>query len=211
MHELDYVPKQKHWRISRTQGNVLDTNVFRHAAIGISFLDGDQYVVDPAGAQCGQYQAIVPFADYRQEYFEYLPNFRKFGRSAEMQKNILNGSIRDQLGPRFDFRVSFVQREVSKTMTFTVNGWEESHEKPLANVLNQKQAEFQKDRDDILDVVTKHMRLTVQWWEMPEGPKITYDEVRQGDGSVDVYYKVEDAKGSWPPEMDEMYEMMRRE
>jgi hypothetical protein len=141
----------------------------------ITLKDQRRYALDLAGAQYGQYRAVVPWNEWYSSYCEPVtPMFKPFGTGAQVLKNIVAGI--SSLGPNSDTRVTDLQSHVSEMLHLTLRDWETMHCTTLAATLDKKQSVYEADINSLLKVLMIRLQRCMKWWTSSQRP--TPEQVR---------------------------------
>jgi hypothetical protein len=181
-----------------------------HTVVPLELGDGNIFVLDLTGAQYGQHRAVVPRSPYMSAYGGELLAASEFGHIEQMYDDALAGKRCEELHKQFDMRVWVYQKEIAKTAIGTVCGWEHRNKKSLSNMLNSKQAVFEVESKELLELIKQNMKVHSTWFQDPKGPRV-YSRVLPGKGGSKLPEKsfhMSDPK-DMPSEVAEMFSTLK--
>ena len=135
-----------------------------HQVIAID-LAKQTYIIDLAGAQFGQFQAVIPSS-------RYWPTARcmrmalPFGYHAAESSGPLPPPWKDASGGWHDMRVLRVHREVAKALDAGVRLWEQTAGKNVPAILKGGLPAFEADKKDLLDSVKTSIATYLAKWAL---------------------------------------------
>lgn len=196
--------KERHQSIDRhCWDGSIDRENHPHVFLECSFSNGEDYVVDLAGAQHRQYRTVMPADEYEDSYVALRLPSNPFGYAAKDREEVIEGKRDHDLPKAFDCRAFQIQREVVKSMNLAIDIWEKSTGKKIVETLSEKQAEFEADKQSLLAVVRKIVHDDIKWWEDYLAKSQSQQSMLQSGESA----KTEDSKpsgwSSYPQHMQE--------
>ncbi|KXT15752.1 hypothetical protein AC579_1519 [Pseudocercospora musae] len=149
-----------------------------HEVIAIDCHNGHSYVIDLAGAQYGQYQAVTPLEEYLRGKLGEIERVDQHGYMAAVKKQCILGSgpfsePNPQTGGQCDTRILLTLRELYGVFNAAVNKWEERQSMSISDLLNSKDIWWQRGKEQLLVGIERKMRAWIDNWKAAGCPCIT--------------------------------------
>lgn len=131
---------------------------FQHLILNVNLKKTNEpYTIDLSGAQYRQYAAVVPQQKYYNDWVMGTKETMDFGY---MNWRINNAATvqNDPMFRGFDMHAMMVQNDVVNSMNTRIKIWELDHKKTVAQMLDQKQQAYEKDKTSLLDDANRTMQ-----------------------------------------------------
>jgi hypothetical protein len=116
-------------------------------------LDGKRYVLDPAGAQFGQFRAVCSPSQRTQWMIHGIEKIAEHGQSESNTAGTRNGNNDHNMHPAIDFRVYHVDEAMRKILEQAIKEWEEQQDQTLAELLGKDHEVYAAGKTSFLDFV----------------------------------------------------------
>jgi len=142
----------------------LDTNAYNHVVISVKLSDGSVYVLDLAGAQYGQIDAVMTEEAYRKRYHgsEWSADLRgeKSGYFFERFTNTVKGTAGPKLpnvNSAAQLQILKMQYDLAQRMLMSTLQWEAESDKTLQQLLGDRRTLFRESTNDLLNSINIDM------------------------------------------------------
>ena len=190
--EVVHRVQKKRWRIIRTEGDGKITKVdFVHQAVFVRITDNNLYVLDPAGAQYCQHDAVLPFSRYKKEYVAEVWESKDFGWTAAHQKELVEGKHDRMLQPNTDMRMLQLHGHNIEWLNASVLEWEVKNQMTVAQMLRGKRDDFQTNKQALFTYVMDDTR---QYIESSKKYRLEHGIIGGPDGEAEENEKQEEVK-----------------
>ena len=155
-----------------------------HHILRVTLKDGSIWVVDVAGAQHGQHNPVVPFADYERDYIAKILATRAFGTSSR--------NIHDPVNTRNPGNPGniMLMLELSQTLEHQIDElteWEHNHV-AVPKLLKTKREAYQSLKTELVAHLAKHARESLK--SVQGDPSSTYRPiVVKNSGTEDMSHE----------------------
>lgn len=145
--------------------------IFSHEVVSLTAKDDETYILDIAGAQHGQYRAIVPFDEYMASHASELTEVHPHGHQAASCQAYLAGKQEhnwmpdNYVGPPVDDRVWEVADEMRKRMLLVVREWEIERGTSVRELLKLDQKRFVARKKSLLKNIRREMEGFIERFE----------------------------------------------
>ena len=166
--ELTLIMDKRYKRIKHYRAGKLDEHDYPHEAILIVLTGGENFVLDLAGAQYGQYESIVTWDNLKARYVKNVVQVNERGARAQYCKDRREGNGYDHeklLGLGFDIRVLLMHHEVMQLLNSTLSAWEKESGTTVAQMLAGKQVEIETQSTKMLAKMRAEMKGYITWAE----------------------------------------------
>ncbi|KAK3691780.1 hypothetical protein LTR37_018438 [Vermiconidia calcicola] len=142
-----------------------DRRNYRHCVLLVTLVDGQEYVIDIAGAQHGQYNGVMPVSNYLADYASQVVAVNEFGAETTWFKELLEGQHNHTLPKAFDFNLPLMNVAVTLEMNGAVRRWVAEHHMSIAAMLNEKRLTFDTHMSALLANLKQKMESDVSHLE----------------------------------------------
>ncbi|KAF7191793.1 hypothetical protein HII31_06838 [Pseudocercospora fuligena] len=154
-----------------------DRNLYNHEVLAIDCRNGKSYIVDLAGAQYGQYQAVMLLDEYLSTKLGTIQQLNGHGYMRAVKKQGLLGfglmTMKDpSTGGKVDIRIHLVQRELSAVFNAAVSKWEEVNSMSISQLLISEHKLWECGKEQLLASIKRKMRAWIDAWETAGCPSI---------------------------------------
>lgn len=153
----------RHHAKGRTQVALQNT----HHVVRVTLKDGTGWVLDPAGAQYGQRKAVLPSAEYKQDFVAKILARRPFGTNEFKPEQFVR-ERHLQASPQF-LTCAFVLNQVLEDMADEIAEWQTAYTTIEALIKTTNAVEYQRLKMLLLDHLATTARATVEYINGPPG------------------------------------------
>lgn len=161
-------------RHARGYADVLN---YSHFVISVPLKNGEEYILDPAGAQFRQYRAAMPQKRYMDTWAEVINREEEQGYLQDRLQKALKYHYDPELS--LDYGEMHIQHGVAKAMNRAIDEWEFEKSKTVAVMLLQKEDQYKMDKADLMEAVRKAMRDRIHEWVTTEQKFVPPAELRE--------------------------------
>ncbi|KAK3673968.1 hypothetical protein LTR78_006170 [Recurvomyces mirabilis] len=123
--------------------------IYQHQIVIPKLKNGERYVLDAAGAQYGQYRAVMPYESYDQSFVKENIATLKFGSLlAKLRAAIALATARDAAN---DVRLAFVEFMMGEAVARIVKEWEASAGSTICEMLDEPHTSYLASSTALLD------------------------------------------------------------
>jgi hypothetical protein len=138
-----------------------------HHVVRVTLKDGSGWVLDPAGAQYGQPKAVLPSAQYKQDFAARILARRPFGTN-EFRPEQFVGERHLQASPQFP-TCAFALNQVLEDVADEIAEWQATYVTIEALIKTPNAVEYQRLKMLLLDHLATTTNAFVKYFNGPPG------------------------------------------
>ncbi|KAK5163936.1 uncharacterized protein LTR77_010331 [Saxophila tyrrhenica] len=147
-----------------------DERQHEHVALRVKLIDGEEYVIDLAGAQFGQYAAVLPAKEYDGQLVREQLATKPMGSWKRFWSNFGQAGGHDLVPEEFEFRGPTIAFHSSAFAELALRQWDRRAVRTVAAGVKEKKAVFIVGRKCVLSVVSEYTSLWVHLISSQDGP-----------------------------------------
>lgn len=141
-------------------GGNIETRDFNHHLFSVSLKDGNEYVIDLAGAQYGQCQTVMPMRAFYSDWVSASKDPEPIGGLRDERCRLLEKSNVCDMDQ--DLRSMIVQDKIAIKLETLVEEWEQAKGITVDKLIHQEAAIAELTPDRLLDFVRSELQSYVQ-------------------------------------------------
>lgn len=141
----------------------IDTFDYPHAVTCLKLKGNDLYVLDIAGAQYGQYRAVVPHSNYSRAFVRGPVPMKQEPELGSLHRSMARGPWAGTFAtPENDRRVTWVMLPVKRELDRVVEEWESQNALSLAKLLTLPIPAFRQKQTEMLHFVREGVKAYIE-------------------------------------------------
>lgn len=141
-----------------------DDNVYAHSVLIVETKNGESYVLDIAGAQNGQFEAVVPTETFIDREMAKMSQLHPHGRELDHFLRTADGS--SPMGEGADIRSPQILCQTHQQLGMVIQEWERTHETSIQELVREApQNVYEQCKTSLLTKVSTDLKAFVAQWE----------------------------------------------